>query len=248
MASIEPLLERVGPPVRLTTALCPSTGDGEQLRPERIPKFGDEGWQRSVEVPVLASAEPVPGHVDRRPEPIGCVVQPDQRVALLPSQNPACRGDADVIEVRADHRPVDSAQPFLSGVQVTLTVDRTAHAADSKLQQEALGVGAAEIPAERAVGAQRRGDRAPRPAAGSSHTRCPRRGPLSGCRRAWRPPRSWPCGRSRCRTDGRARCGGTRSTVAGRAERGTCAAGRRSTGRALGRPDRGDRGRRGHAG
>src|SRR5687768_18378163 len=82
---IEPLVELVGPRWLLTSARAPLPRDSEQVRPERIPQFGYDRRERSVEVPVLTLAEPVPGHIDRRPEAV-----------LLTVEIPQCRAFAGI--------------------------------------------------------------------------------------------------------------------------------------------------------
>ena len=69
--------------------------------------------QRVVEVAVLALAEAVARHVDRRPEASVLVVEVGERPALGGGQDRTGRRAAEVVELGGDRRPVQAVDPLV---------------------------------------------------------------------------------------------------------------------------------------
>ena len=115
VAPVQPVVERLGPRGVMAAPGRPLAGDGQQPGPERGAQVGHEARQRVREVPVLAGAVAVPGHVDGRPEAAVVVVEVGQLTALGGGQHGPGGGDADGVEVGGHGGPVDPVHRLAGG-------------------------------------------------------------------------------------------------------------------------------------
>ena len=93
--------------VRLTEHLRPSIGDARERRVQRVARLVDEARERGVEVPVLALAEAVAPHVDRRAELRVVGVGGGELLAFLGRVDGRRLCEAGLVEARLDGRPVE---------------------------------------------------------------------------------------------------------------------------------------------
>jgi MFS transporter, ACDE family, multidrug resistance protein len=106
VAHLHPLPQRVRPRGRAAQPLGPVTGDHQQPRVESLAQLADGFGEVVGEVPVLAGAEPVPGHVDGAAEQLRLVVQGGQVPAFRRAEQPGRAGAALGVEFGRDGLPV----------------------------------------------------------------------------------------------------------------------------------------------
>ena len=106
VAHFQPLSQGVGPRGRPAEAAGPVAGDHQQVRVECLAQLPD-GFREVVrEVPVLAGAEPVPGHVDGAAEQLRLLVEGGQLAACGRGEQAGRAGAAAGVEFGGDGLPV----------------------------------------------------------------------------------------------------------------------------------------------
>src|SRR6185369_9216931 len=90
VALLEPFLEFVAPGCGSTAALGPVASDRQQVRPEGAPQAGNDIRNGLREVPILALAEPIARHVDRRAKQLVTVVETGDLATFRRCQDGRC--------------------------------------------------------------------------------------------------------------------------------------------------------------
>ena len=142
MAHLEPVIQAVRPRRRSAQPGPPRAGDRQQLRVEGLLQSGDGLGERLGEVAVLAFAEPVPGHVDGRPEAGAVAVQRRDLGCLVGVEQRPDQAAAVGVQISADTIPVGGPGP--------VPPRRGATGADGAWSLGCLGCGVAHAAASRA--------------------------------------------------------------------------------------------------
>src|ERR1022692_4865802 len=111
VAHLQPLIQCVRPRGVPAELAVPVTGNGQQVRVERLLQLLDRLGEGAGEVAVLALAEPVPAHDDRRAEVLVTGVEPGDPRALLRGQQLRGQRTAVGIDLLRDEIPVGAVHP-----------------------------------------------------------------------------------------------------------------------------------------